>query len=254
MALKHTISATEHAALSDSLKGEYKMQADFTYKLDLGEGVFVTDKDPAGLMSALEKEREENRKVKAIADRLEMEKKETERAGLTNVEEIKAHFQKELEERDKRAAAEKKEIEKQRLEQQQNTADQVKKTKALELATSLFGANAPIMLPHIEMSMKAVAGDTPRVEIIDPSTGLPSIDQNFDNFKQKLLTNPMYAPMIVVSKASGGSASDGKSSGLPDGTNADGKPKTYKDYMPGELLAIKRSNPELFTKLQSTQG
>jgi hypothetical protein len=254
MALKHIITATEHTALNDALKGEYKLQPDMSYKLDLGEGLFITDKDPSGLMSALEKEREETRKAKAAADRLEAERKEAERAGLTNLEDIKAHFQKELEERDKRAAAEKKEIEKARLAQQQVSADQAKKTKALELASTIFGSNAPIMLPHIEMALKAVAGETPKVEIIDPATGMPSLDQNFDNFKTRLLTNPLYAPMIVVSKASGGSANDGKSTGLPSGTKDDGKPKTYADYSPAELLALKREKPELFTQLKSTKG
>lgn len=254
MALKHKINDTEFQTLSDELKKEYKVQADFTYQLDLGEGVFVTNKDPSGLMSALESEREETRKAKAAADRLEAEKKAAEMAKITDVEELRKHFDNELKEMQRKAEAEKKEAEKQRLSQQQAAADSLKKQKALEVASTLFGTNAPIMLPHIEQALRGVPGDSPKVEILDPATGAPSIDQNFDNWKKSLSTNELYAPMIVVSKASGGSANDGRSSGLPSSHTNDGKPKTYHDYQPQELLAIKRENPELFQKLKSTKG
>lgn len=252
MALKYKISSTEFASLSDDMKKEYKMQGDFTYQLDLGENVFVTDKDPAGLMSALEAEREETRKAKAAADRLENEKKEAERAKITDVEELKAHFQKELEERDKRAEADRKTAEKRQLEQQRSAAEALRKQTALEAASSLFGTNAPLMLPHLEQALRAVPGDSPKVEIIDPTTGLPSVDQNLENWKKSLSTNELYKPMIVVSKASGGSANDGKGLGT-SGTREDGKPKTYYDYKPSELLALKRENPELFSQIRSTK-
>lgn len=250
MALKHKISADDFSKLPDALKTEYKIQADMSYQLDLGEGVFITDKDPAGLFSALEKEREETRKAKAAADRLEAEKKQAELAKLTDVEQIKQHFQKELDERDKRYEAERKAAEKERLQQQTVAAEAARKAKALEVASSLFGTNAPLMLPHIEMALKAVPGESPRVEIIDPATNLPSLDQNFDNWKRTLSTNPLFAPMIVVSKSSGGSANGGKSNGIP-GVRDDGKPKTYSDYKPSELLALKREQPEVFKSLHS---
>lgn len=251
MALKHKITATEFEALADAFKAEYKIQADMSYQLDLGEGVYITDKDPSGLMSALEREREETKKAKAAADRLESEKKAAEVAKITDVDALKAHFQKELEERDKRAADERKAAEKLAREQQMQVAEQSKRSKALEVASTLFGTNAPLMLPHIEMALKATEKG---VEIVDPATGLPAIDQNFDNWKKTLSTNPLYAPMIVVSRASGGSANDGKSSGIPGGTREDGKPKTYADYKPGELLAIKQKEPALYEQLKSTKG
>ena len=60
--------------------------------------------------------------------------------------------------------------------------------------------------------------------------------------------------MVVVSKASGGGANDGnRSSGLPASTTDDGKTKTYGDYLPSELLAIKKEEPERFKALQSTR-
>jgi len=71
MALKLKLTTAEFTALSDTLKTEYKLQTDGTYTLDLGDKVFTTDKDPAALMAALEHERAETAKVKAIADALE---------------------------------------------------------------------------------------------------------------------------------------------------------------------------------------
>lgn len=254
MALKHTITADEHAALSDELKKEYKINAQMGYDIDLGDSVFVTDKDPSGLMTALEKEREEVKRVKAVADRLEKEKLDAERSKITDVEELRKSFSEEMAAERKKLQDEQKKIEKERIERQTQSAEALKKQKALEVASELFGTNAPIMLPHIEASLKAVPGDQPTVQIIDATTGQPTIEQDFGKFKENLSTNKMYAPMIVVSNASGGSANGGNSSGIPSATTADGKPKSYSDYSPAELLAIKRENPEQFQKLKSQKG
>lgn len=254
MALKHKITAVEFESLSDELKGEYKIQADMSYQIDLGEGFYVTDKDPAGLMSALENERAETAKAKAAADRLEQEKIEAERSKITSVEELKAHYDNQFAEMKKQQEAEKRAAEKAKVAQQAEAAEQFKKQKALEIASKLFGKNTPLMLPHIEAALKAVPGDSPKAEIIDPTTGLPSVDQSFENFEKSLSTNDLYKPMIVVSNASGGSANDGKGLGLPSGTRDDGKPKTYADYKPSELLAMKREKPELFQQLKSQKG
>jgi len=254
MALKHKITSSEFETLSDELKKEYKIQADMSYQLDLGQGVYVTDRDPTGLMSALEAEREETRKAKAAADRLEAEKKAAEMAKITDVEELKKHFDNELKEIQKKAEAERREAEKQRVAQQQQAAEQVRKQRALEVASELFGSHAPIMLPHVEAQLKAVPGESPKVEIIDPASGQPSIDQSLENWKKSLSTNPLYSPMVVVSRASGGSANGGQSTGLPASTTNDGKPKTYADYKPAELLAIKREQPDVFQQLKSQKG
>ncbi len=252
MPIKVKITADEFSKLEDRVKVNYKIQPDFTYHLDI-EGGFITDKDPAGLLSALEKEREENKKVKSIADRLEKEKLEAERAKITDVEELKKHFQQQLDERDKREKEERKRLDQERLEGQQRAAEALRKQRALEVASELFGTNAPILMPHIENMLKPVAGDVPTVEIIDPISGKPQLDQGFEGFKKTLSTNPLFSPMIVKSKASGGSASgdNGKSVGT---TNKDGKPKTYNDYTPSELFALKREQPELFQTLKSQRG
>ena len=254
MALKVKLTSAEYEALPDVLKTEYKMQADMSYAIDLGVGTFVTDQDPAGLKSALENEREETRKAKAAADRLEKEKLEAERAGITDVEKLRESFSKELADERKRVADEKAAEAKQRKEAQELAAAQLVKTRALEIAAPLFGTGAAVVLPHIEGMLQPVPGEVPGVQFVDPVTKTPLLDQDLENFKKTLSTNELLKPMLVVSRASGGSANDRKSSGLPAGTTADGKPKTYDDYKPGELKAIKDSDPAKFEALKSARG
>lgn len=254
MPVKLTLTSTEFNELSDDRKADYLIQPDMSYKLDLGPGIFTDTEDPAKLKSALESEREETRKAKAAADKLEKEKLEAERSKLTSADEIKAHYEKQLADERKKIADERKADERKRVESQTQAAEQMRKTKALEIASSMFGTNAVILLPHVEAMLKAVPGEQPGVEIIDPANGLAAIDQNFDNFKKSLSTNPLFAPMVVVSHASGGGANDGgTSTGLPSGTTSEGKPKTYGDYKPGELKSIKENDPARWKELLSTK-
>ena len=249
--LKVTINSTEFEALSDEMKAEYKIQPDLSYALDLGPNVFTTDKDPAGLMSALENERKEHAATKKVADKLEADKLEADRSKITDAEELRASFKQEVDKIRKDHADERKREAAERKEALTKVAEGQRRTKALELASKLFGTNATIMLPHVEARLGIIDGDVPIVGILDPTTGQQSLDQNFENLEKNLSTNPSFAPMVVVSKASGGSANDGKSSGLPNGKTDEGKPKTYSDYTPTELMAIKQSEPEQFQKLKS---
>jgi hypothetical protein len=251
-----TLTTAEFTAISDDLKKEYQLTTDGTYKLDLGPNVFTTDKDPEGLFSALEKTREELKTVKAVADKFEAEKKQTEIDGIKSVAELKEHFQSQLDARD---AAAKAAEEKQKVElaaQRQNNADRMAREKALTIASELFGTNAAIMLPHVQgmLKGKVSAEGQASIEITDIATNLPSIDQSFENFQKSLSTNEMFKSMVVVSKASGGSANgDGKSTTLAT-TKDDGSPKTYNDYNSGELVRMKRDQPEAFqTLLESSK-
>lgn len=251
MTLKVSVSSTDYNSLSDDLKKEYQLQADGSYKLDLG-GLFVDTEDPQRLKSSLEAEREEHRKTKAVMDRLEQEKLDAERSKITDIDQLRESFKKELEDRDKRIDQEKKEAEKKLQEQQLSIAQGHRDQEALRIATELFGQQAPLLLPHIQKRLEAVPGDNPGVKIVDPLTGQALIDQNLENFKKSISTDPLFKPMVVVSRASGGGANDGSSSVL--GTKSDGQPKTYNDYTPAELLAIKRENPEQFKSLAQSRG
>lgn len=254
MPVKLTLTATEFEALSDDRKADYLIQPDMSYKLDLGPGVFTSDKDPSKLETALEFERAETKKAKAAADRLEAEKLEADRSKITDVEQLRDSFKKELDDFKKQTANEKKQEEAKRKQAELQAAQGQVKTKALEIASKLFGTNADLMLPHVEQRLGIIGDDNPTLAIIDPTTGQQSLDQNFENFEKALSTHPSFAPMVVVSHASGGGANDGgTSTGLPSGTTSEGKPKTYGDYKPGELKAIKEKDPARWKELLATK-
>lgn len=81
MALKASVSATEFASLNDALKTEYKLGSDGVYRIDLG-GMFVTDKDPQGLFSALENERKQHAETKTKFDAITKERDDATQAAL----------------------------------------------------------------------------------------------------------------------------------------------------------------------------
>ena len=249
--LNVTLDATKFAALSDELKGQYNLQSDGSYKLDLG-GVFTTDKDPAGLFSALEKEREENKKLKTIADGFESDaakaaadKLAADQGNLKTVEDVRAHFEAELKKRDDATVAEKNRL-------QALTAAQALDAKAMEVAQAVFKDNAAIMLPHVKAQLTVLPGDTPVVQVLDATTGTASMDQNFENFHKALSTDERFAPMVVVSKASGGSANGDKFNGLAT-TKDDGTQKTYGDFNSGELVRLRSEQPEKFQQLLTSR-
>lgn len=252
--IKVSLTAAEFAELPDALKEHYKLGADGGYTVDLGPDVYTTDRDPAGLLSALEAEREETRKAKAAADRLEAEAKKAKLEGATSVEEVTAHFTAELEamkkaqkDREKAAAAE-------LAQQRQASADTAAREAALKLATDIFGDKAALMLPHVQARFQGTVAEDGSVgmKLIDPTTGQPSLDQSLENLKQSLSTNPMYKDMVVVSKASGGSANGGNGSPATL-TKDDGTAKKWGDFSSGELMRLKQQQPEVFENLRNTR-
>lgn len=256
MALKHQLTAFEYTALSEELKSHYKLQGNGSYSLDLGEGFYVYDKDPIPLLNALEKEREETKKAKAAADKLEAEKRAAEAAKLTDGEEIRKHYQKELDDFKKGIAEEKRQAAAELKAQRERAASSSANTQALQLSTELFGDNAMLMLPHMQNRLKGIvnAEGNVLVQIIDPMTGTPALDQNFENFKKAVSTDPLFKSMVVASRGSGGSANDQNKSGSLATTKSDGSPKKFSDYNSGELVQLKRFQPEVFKKLLEEKG
>jgi len=254
MPVKLKLTATEFAELSDDRKTDYVIQPDMSYKLDLEAGVFTDTQDPAALKAAIENERKQHAATKKAFDKLEAEKLEADRSKITDVEEMRASFKKELDDFKKQAEDEKKQQKKERIEALEKAVQGQLKAKALEISSKLFGTNASLMLPHVEQRLAIAGGDDPKIVIVDPLTGNTSLDQNFENFEKALSTHPSFAPMVVISHASGGGANDGgTSTGLPNGTTSEGKPKTYSDYTPGELKKIKETDLARFRELQSNR-
>lgn len=254
MALRFKITAFEHAALNDALKGEYKLGTDGQYTLDM-PGVFVTDKDPQGLLSALQAERDQHASTKAHLTRLETERDEAKRAAdLAKAQKDgdAAALQKLFEdERNKLQQTFQKQLEEQKAAieaSRKQAAEQMRLSEANKLAAELFGVKAPIMVPHILNNLSVSSDEIPTIQFLN-GEGKPDPTLNAESYKKSLLTNPLFADMVVVSKASGGSANDGKGK-IPATTKEDGSPKTFKDYTPGELMRIKREQPELWSKIK----
>lgn len=259
MALKPTISAFDFAALKDVLKSEYKLQSDGNYRLDL-DGGFITDKDPTALMNALDAERNEHKATKSKFDSIVKErddaKKAAELAELQkkgNTEELRKFFEEQQKAQQATFEAQQK-IQNDRIEAQKiAAAEAFRKTKALELATELFGQKAPIMVPALLQQIKVTPtefGVEPVLEFVNEA-GQPILGATKDSYKASLLTNPLYKDMIVASHASGGSANGGNSN-VPSTRNSDGTAKTWKDYSSGELVRLKKNFPEEFARLKNS--
>lgn len=261
--LKTKLTATEFLALSDDVKAHYKLGADGTHDLDLGPNTFVTDKDPAGLLSALEKERTERADARKLLDQFEADKKALETqldtlkaSGSGDTAKLTESFQNQLKEMQKTFEAKQKEQSDELDRQRVVAAEQQRTAKAREIATNLFKSNAEIMLPHVErfLSAKVVDGQ-PTVEILDVNTGTTALEQDFQKFAQQLSTNPTFKPMLVISGASGGSANGGNT-GIPTGTKSDGTAKTFRDYSSGELASMRKTEEgrQLYEKLRSERS
>lgn len=257
MPLKPILTTVEFETLADTLKTEYKLQGDGTYKLDL-VGAFLTDKDPAGLLSALENERKEHASTKSKFDSIIQErdaaKKAEELAKATksgDIEQLKAHFQLQIDEQKKLFEAERQQQKEAIEAQRKAAADQARDAKAMSIATELFGTKAPIMLPHVKARLEGVPGDIPAVQFLD-SSGKPDLIGNEETLKQSFLTNDTYADMLVVSNASGGSANGGTKQ-IPSRT-ASGQAKRFGDYSPGELSKIRQDNPREYDRLKAERN
>lgn len=259
MALKVSINAFEFAALNQLLQTEYKLQTDGSYKLDLGN-VFVTDKDPQGLLSALESERNEHKSTKSKFDSIIAERDQAKKAAELaaaqksgDTEALKKLFEDQVKEAREEAAKAVAEQKAMLQRQQQISAEGFRKAKAMEIASELFGKKAEILLPSIMQKINVKPGDfgsDPVIEFIGDN-GSPILGGTKENFKNSYLTNPLYADMIVVSNASGGSANGGKQES--SGANSNGT-REFKDYKPGELVRLKQTNPAEFQRVMNSKG
>lgn len=260
MAVKAILNAFEYASIPEVLKAEYKLKADGTYGLDL-TGAFITDKDPTGLINALNAEREEHKATKSKFDSIVAQKEAAEQAAKLaelqkngNSEELRKHFEAQNKLMKDQFEAQMKEHNDKLKAQQVAQAESYRKAQATALAAELFGQKGPLLVPALLQQIKATPsefGVDPVLEFFDES-GKPLLGATKESFKQGLLTNPLLKDMIVASSASGGSANEGKNK-VPASTKSDGTARTYNDYKPGELMALKQSDPALFNSLKQSR-
>lgn len=232
MALKRKITNEEFEGLNEVLKAEYK-EKDGSYFLDA--------EDASSLQNALERERQEKAQAKTDLEQVKADlaalkaEKETANADKNrktrDYDALEADYNRKLSEKETSFQT-----------SEQKLKDTIKTmlvdNKALTIATEAFGDNADVMLPHVMKRLQAdFDGDMPTTRVLDKN-GQPSAN-TLDELMKEFVDNPRYASMVVVSRASGGSA-NGKAA---NGSAGNKKPEDMDDAERAQLF---RSNPEAF--------
>lgn len=196
MALKKKLSKEEYKKLSDIMKAEYKEDGE-SYVLDV-EG----EEDVSGLKSALDKEKGEKKiakeKLLKAEERLaELEEKAN--GEEKNVDKVREGYEKKLE-KQKKESDEK--IGKLRSGSEKLLVDNT----ALEIATSLAGKNAKLILPHVKERLKAdVEGDDFKTLIVGSDGKTLELNKETrEKFIGEFVANKEFSSIIIASKATGG--------------------------------------------------
>lgn len=196
MALKKKISKAEYEKLNEAVKGEYKEDGD-NFVLDL-EG----EEDTSALKRAKDREaqlrKDAEKALKELQEELDRisgddaRKKgdiaTLEKSWQAKQDQLKAEYEAKLN------------------KFQDFSSKTLVDSKAMALATELFGKNAAIALPHIKARLKAdFESDEPTTRVLDAS-GKPSAF-TVDDLKKEFASNKDFASILIASKASGGATS-----------------------------------------------
>jgi chromosome segregation ATPase len=236
MPLARKIDKTTFDALNDAFKAEYK-EKDGSYFLDVD--------DAAGLQSALDRQKEDNRMLKTDLEKLrtDLAAIQAEKAAADadknrknkDYDALEADFNRKLEAAKTEATGRE---DKYKATIQKMLVD----NKALEIATDAFGENAEIMLPHIKARLQAnFDGDEPVTRVLD-SKGQASAS-SLDELKKEFVDNPRYSSIVVGTRATGGNANDAHSAG---GKAGDKKPQ---EMTTAERTHLYNTNPTEFARL-----
>lgn len=228
MKLKKIITSLD--GVEEKYHDLYEKQADGKFHLKM------EDDDAAALKAAKEHEKTQRKaaeaKLKEFEDKLEAEK-----AKAKKEKEDAARNSGDLE------AIEKSWEEKLEAERAKNKAEVASLTRALQgekvegvaqtMATDLAGKNALLILPHIERRLKVeVTSEGAKTRVLDAS-GAPSA-MTVEELKEEFFTNPLFAAIILGSKANGSGANGGQDGGA-------GK-KKFSDASPAEKVAYKKKH------------
>lgn len=233
MALKATLDSID--GLPDLVKKEYKQDSAGKFHLDV-DGIH-DHPDVGALKRAKDYEVEERKKATARAATLEQQvgSLTEERDGMlksaipkADVDKLEKSYQDKLNGveksyKDRLAAA----------DQSLNTllVDNVAQKLASEVSTA-----PELLIPHIRGRLKAELVDgKPLTRVLDKD-GSPTA-LNIDDFKKEVVANPMFAPIIIGSKASGSRTPDGAQTQVPAGSAQ----KSLVDMNPTELAAYMTS-------------
>ncbi|MBT9158777.1 MAG: hypothetical protein DDT26_00024 [Dehalococcoidia bacterium] len=118
---------------------------------------------------------------------------------------------------------------------------------AVELATELAVvtngvSSSKALLPHIErrLRMEAAPDGTPKVRVLDAAGKLSAL--TLEQLKEEFRADPVFAPLIQASKASGGGADGHKNSG------GGGASKKFAELSESERVELYRRDPAEFRR------
>lgn len=230
MALKRKIDKETFESLEEIQRGFY-VEKDGAYLLDLD------DEDTGALLRAKEHEKEARKKVEAEAKALREKLQALEDDGIRKRGDVEA-LDKSWQEKYSKALTE---VESKYGTLKNSIRKQLLDTHARAIAVEI--SNAPSLmskaiLERLDVDFDAESG--PALRILD-QTGKPSA-LTLDELKKEFVANKEYAPIIIGSKASGGSATSTsfKASGASDATPN----KPLSRMSPTELKALIDSKGE----------
>ena len=117
--------------------------------------------------------------------------------------------------------------------------------EARKLAADLaLPGHSDLLLPHIERRLTTEIKDgRPVVRVLD-SEGRPSA-MSVDELRKEIAGTALFAPILAGSRAGGAGGS----------AHAGGPAvKKYSDYTSGELVALRRADPEAYERVLQTRG
>lgn len=229
MALKKKLTKEEFEKIGDHFKSEYE-EKEGGYHLKLEDDI-----DTGALLRAKEHEKDNRKAAEAKAKELEKQLAELKASiDTTNQEGMKKAGQIDLLEKsyqEKLSKTEKEAAEK--ISKWQNT---IKKNLLESTANSIAKeiSTSPEIISRFITDRLSVDFDSevPTIKVLDASGNLSA--STLEDLKKEFSANKTFAPIIISSKASGGSATDQNKNDFSAGSSAN-PPKPLSNMSPAEL-------------------
>lgn len=235
MALKAVLDSLE--GLAPDLAKEYKRGSDGRYHLDI-DGI-DDHPDIGALKRAKDYEKAERQRIasqlKEVQARLEALTEERDnilKGALpkADVEKLEDSWKQKLAKREQELTEQ---INNLNGHLQQILVDSV----AQQVASEISKAPA-LLLPHIKQRLKVDFVDgKPVTKVLDADGSISAL--SVEDLKKEMVANPIFAPVIIGSKASGGGAEGGQRSGAPGTKKLD-----YTKATPAEIVADIKARKE----------
>ncbi len=237
--MKHKLNQKEFDELNPALKSEYKQEgSDYILQVEGGE-------DVGALKRAKEHEKlarqEAEKKAKDLQSAFDVKQEELDnvRRGAIpkgDVDALENSWKTKLEAATTSAA--------QQLKQRDSIIEQVTITSTAQKLATEISTSPDLVIPGIKNRLKVELTDNGVVTRVLDVDGKPSA-MTVTDLGNEFKTNPIYAAVIIGSKASGGGANGGSGGGSAA--------KLLKDMNDSERTDLFRNNPAEFKRLVAIQ-